>query len=303
MDETGMKKISTSALAKLKAVPARELFTQFQEQGLIKREHDDWVLTSQGEEMGGEYQESAKFGKYIVWPEDIPINVMGNAASPSANQPLLTAKSIGAHFEVSANKINFILSELGWLKKGLKGWLATEQGIRIGGIQTEDRKSGIPFVRWPSDILDKKSLKESIEQVKGKSSEREVTPDENSDKGEIGFREKFEAKHRSADGHFVRSKAEMLIDNWLYMAEIVHAYERKLPIEEDVYCDFYIPTGKVYIEYWGYENDQKYLARKKQKKDIYNKYGFNLIELQDEDVQNLGDILPKMLLRYGVQAY
>tara|TARA_R110000787_G_scaffold55239_2_gene127641 strand:- start:5078 stop:5230 length:153 start_codon:yes stop_codon:yes gene_type:complete len=36
----------------------------------------------------------------------------------------------------------------------------------------------------------------------------------------------------------------MLIDNWLYMAETVHAYERKLPIEEDVYCDFYIPTRR-----------------------------------------------------------
>jgi len=94
-----------------------------------------------------------------------------------------------------------------------------------------------------------------------------------------------------------------LIDNWLYMAEIVHAYERKLPIEEEVYCDFYIPTGKVYIEYWGYENDQKYLARKKQKIELYKKYGFNLIELEDKDVQNLDDILPRLLLKHGVQAY
>ena len=49
------------------------------------------------------------------------------------------------------------------------------------------------------------------------------------------------------------------IDNTLYEYWLVHAYERKLPVEEDVYCDFYIPTGKVYIEYWGYENDEKYL--------------------------------------------
>jgi len=117
------------------------------------------------------------------------------------------------------------------------------------------------------------------------------------------FREKFQAKHRSTDGHFVRSKAEMLIDNWLYMAEIVHAYERKLPIEEEVYCDFYIPTGKVYIEFWGYDNDEKYLARKQKKQAIYQKYNFNLIELTDEEVQNLDDILPRMLIKFGVQAY
>jgi len=36
----------------------------------------------------------------------------------------------------------------------------------------------------------------------------------------------------------------MIIDNWLYMAEIVHAYERKLPIEEDVYSDFLHPHRK-----------------------------------------------------------
>ena len=95
----------------------------------------------------------------------------------------------------------------------------------------------------------------------------------------------------------------MLVDNWLYIAEIVHAYERKLPIEEDVYSDFYIPTGKVYIEYWGYEDEPKYLARKKKKIELYRKYNFNLIELQDKDVQNLDDVLPRLLLKFGVQTY
>ena len=60
---------------------------------------------------------------------------------------------------------------------------------------------------------------------------------------------------------------------------------------------------RVYIEYWGYENDSKYLARKKKKIELYNKYGFNLIELQDKEVQNLDDVLPRLLLKYGVQAY
>ena len=87
------------------------------------------------------------------------------------------------------------------------------------------------------------------------------------------------------------------------MAEIVHAYERKLPIEETVYSDFYIPTGKVYIEYWGYENNPKYLERKRRKIELYEKYGFNLIQLHDKEVQNLDDYLPKLLLWYGVQAY
>ena len=193
--------------------------------------------------------------------------------------------------------MNYILSELGWIKRGLKGWLITEQGERLGAIQGEDYRSGIPYAKWPESILKVKALKDSIDNTTGVEKPKTETNKMDS------FRHKFEAKHRTTDGHFVRSKAEMLIDNWLYMAEIVHAYERKLPIEEEVYCDFYIPTGKVYIEFWGYDNDEKYLARKQKKQAIYQKYNFNLIELTDEEVLNLDDILPRLLLKFGVQAY
>ena len=84
---------------------------------------------------------------------------------------------------------------------------------------------------------------------------------------------------------------------------LAHAYERRLPIEEEVYCDFYLPVGKVYIEYWGFENDPKYIERKKIKQEIYKKYEFNLIELNDPDIQNLDDVLPKKLLQFGIQSY
>lgn len=300
-----MKQISTTALSKALNIPAKELFASLLELGLIEKDGDAWLLTKEGERRGGAYKESPQYGKYIVWPEDLSLQPPATPDTKTS-QNLLTATAIGQTFELSANKINFILSELGWVNKGLKGWLVTDQGKKQGGTQAEDRKSGIPYVRWPDSIIESKSLIETIGQVKGTGETQEVqTPDSgaNSDTETVGFRDKFEAKHRSADGHFVRSKAEMLIDNWLYMAEIVHAYERKLPIEEDVYSDFYIPTGKVYIEYWGYENDQKYIARKQKKIDLYKKYGFNLIELADKEVQNLDDILPRLLLKYGVQAY
>ncbi|MCK4440773.1 MAG: hypothetical protein KAU90_02120 [Sulfurovaceae bacterium] len=84
---------------------------------------------------------------------------------------------------------------------------------------------------------------------------------------------------------------------------MVHAYEKKLPTEENLLSDFYIPEGKIYIEYWGYENQEKYLKRKKIKQNIYKKYKFNLIELNDKDVQNLDDILPKKLLKFGIKSY
>ena len=288
-----MKKISTTALAKQLSISTKELFLKLNDLGYItKKDSNNWILTEKGKEKGGEYKESKQYGTYIIWPENLEINIKNSNKT-------ITSTTIGKHFNLSANKINYILSELGWLKKGLKGWLVTEQGKKLGGIQDEIKTTGVPFVRWNEDIIKSKSLNETIEQIKGKT--KGLINNKKID--DINFREKFEAKHRATDGHFVRSKAEMIIDNWLYMAEIVHAYERKLPIEEDVYSDFYIPIGKVYIEYWGYENDSKYLARKKQKKEIYKKYDFNLIELVDEDVQNLDDILPRLLLKYGVQAY
>lgn len=43
----------------------------------------------------------------------------------------------------------------------------------------------------------------------------------------------------------------------MYDYGLVHAYEKKVPIEEELYTDFYLPNGKVYIEYWGLENDPK----------------------------------------------
>jgi hypothetical protein len=291
------KKISTTSLSKTLGIPTKELFAKLLEQSFIVKEGDNWLLTEKGKSLGGEYRESKQYGKYIVWPDNLNVGESPNEATENQPGKLLTSTSIGKHFDLSAKKINDILLELRWLKKGLKGYLVTEPGKKLGGLQVEDKKSGIPFVLWPEAIT--QSLNEAIEQVKGAIQEDQKS----AQTGEIGFREKYEAKHRAADGHFVRSKAEMLIDNWLYMAEIVHAYERKLPIEEEVYCDFYIPTGKVYIEYWGYENDPKYLARKKQKVELYKKYGFNLIEIEDKDVQNLDDILPRLLLKHGVQAY
>lgn len=299
---TNNKKISTTALAIEKRITTKAMFELLTSAGYLRLVDGKSELTKEGEAIGGELINSKRFGDYVVWPNDIKI---GEAPPAIAKQPLITATAIGKHFELSANKVNYILSELGWVKQSIKGWVVTDHGKKLGGIQSEDRKSGVPYVRWPEAIVKVNALQSSIDEVKGtyKPEEIEQTSSVAADNEVVGFRDKFPAKHRSADGHMVRSKAEMLVDNWLYMAEIVHAYERKLPIDEDVYCDFYLPTGKVYIEYWDYENDPKYLARKEKKISIYEKYGFNLIHLQDQDVQNLDDTLPRMLLKHGIQAY
>lgn len=292
------KALSTSALAKTKDIPSKKLFTLLESCGFIQRKDDEWLLLPAGENAGGQYVDHPKYGKYITWPEGLSFDEK-TAPNPNLNK-LVSATVIGKAFCLSANRMNSILSERGWINKALKGWTITPSGKSVGGEQKEDFRSGIPYVVWPESITENKALKATISEVQGEAPSEEAKP-ETSDNP--NFRDKFEAKLRTTDGHYVRSKAEMLIDNWLYMAEIIHAYERKLPIEEEVYCDFYIPTGKVYIEYWGYENDSKYLHRKAQKQEIYKKYGFKLIELEEKDVQNLDDILPRLLLKHGIQSY
>lgn len=64
-------------------------------------------------------------------------------------------------------------------------------------------------------------------------------------------RQRYPANYRTSDGHYVRSRAEVMIDDWLYNHHIAHAYERKLPVAEDSISDFYLPQGNVYIEILG----------------------------------------------------
>lgn len=152
-----MKQISTTALSKSLGITSKELFAHLLELGLIAKDGQTWILTSDGEEKGGAYKESQQYGKYIVWPEDISIAIPQNTTNGDSTK-LITATAIGRKFELSANKVNFILSELGWVNKGLKGWVVTDQGKKQGGVQAEDKKSCIPYVRWPESIIGSKSL-------------------------------------------------------------------------------------------------------------------------------------------------
>ena len=283
---------STSALAKHFNTTARELFDAFSEYGLICKIEKNWVLTDLGTQMGGKIQNSPRFGKYIVWPENIKECIV--MPENSQQKTPVSTTTLSKKFQIPNRRINKILSELGLIFQERKGWVLTDLGLKWGGKQLEHPNSGIPYVHWPSSILKNKDFNEAFMQLAG--------IDEIPDKIVEDVRTKYEAKFRTKDGHYVRSKAEILIDNWLYTEEFVHAYERKLPVEEDVYSDFYLPQGKVYIEYWGIENDVKYLERKKVKKEIYARYNFKLIELNENDIKNLDDILPRKLLKFGIQT-
>jgi hypothetical protein len=293
--------LSTTNLAKQLNLALKDMFQLLVDEGLICRNGETWDLTQLGEVKGGVYRQYPNYNRFIVWPPSI----LSELDDPLGNQSqnLVTATAIGDWHQISANRINSILSELGWIKRdtAVNGWQMTDFGKKVGGVQSTYKYTGVPYVKWPRNIIDNKTLVTSIHEAKGEVTSVVEDQVKKTEYDNTDIRNNYQRPElRTQDGHYVRSKAELIIDNWLYVSKIVHAYEKKVQnIDEDILCDFYIPTGKVYIEYWGMD-DEKYLAKKKWKVEAYSKNNINLIELTDKDVSNLDDTLAAKLRKFRV---
>ncbi|MGR5232731.1 glycerol kinase [Vibrio rotiferianus] len=286
------EKISTSALAKMRQLEAKALFTDLKRAGYIVRQDDKWILTEEGGKFGGEYVDHPKFGQFIVWPTNLHIELATSSGKT------YSATQLGEKLKLNAKRMNQLLSELGWIRKSEEGWSLTEAGIRAGGQQRTDKESQSTFVVWHDVVLRNKRLKQSVVEFLGQDAESHST-----DRSLSSFRQKFEAKHRTLDGHYVRSKGELLIDNWLYLAGVVHAYERQLPIDQDMTSDFYLPGGKVYLQFWGSDTGEMLEVEREKVRAVYQQHNFNLIEIELFELDNLDEVLPKRLRQFGIQAY
>lgn len=284
-----MKYVSTSALAKEKDLDSRELFATLKEKGWIYKKDDQWQLTKDGRVAGGDTKHNPKFGEYVVWPINIDINQKVDS------KEMLNATKVGDPFKISAKKVNLYLSDLGWVNKDRGGWVLTKAGKKNGGHQME-AQNGVPYAIWEDSILSNVHFKRTLDIGEGNYVEE---ANKGNDKDDV--RLKFPPEKRTSDGHYVRSRAELLIDNFFYNNGIVHAYEKKLNIDEPMYCDFYLPEKKVYVEYWGLEDSsEKYRERKKRKLELYAKYNFLLIQIVDSDLDNLEEVLETKLRKIGI---
>ena len=124
--------------------------------------------------------------------------------------------------------------------------------------------------------------------------------------------EDYEGRYTCKDGHVVKSKSERDIDNYLFENDIPHAYEKPLPYgkteKEVLHPDFYLPhyLGKgrhVYIEHWGYnENNLQYAKTKKFKMPIYKKLGITLIcTYEKTDSGDIDAILERKLNKQFIE--
>lgn len=99
------------------------------------------------------------------------------------------------------------------------------------------------------------------------------------------------------DGHMVRSSREMQIDNFLYDNEIVHTYDTYIDIDTHYRTDWYLPTYKVYIEFWGL-NTRKYEENRTLKMEYYESHHYNLISIEQDDLCDITKVLIDKLHPY-----
>jgi len=111
------------------------------------------------------------------------------------------------------------------------------------------------------------------------------------------------ANTKCDDGHFVRSRAEYIIDNWLFKNRIFHTYEKLIYIEETdstIYPDFYLDDFDIYIEYWGMDS-YDYQKSREIKEQYYNKNNINYISIEKNEVDKNIEVTLKRKINQAKQ--
>ena len=108
---------------------------------------------------------------------------------------------------------------------------------------------------------------------------------------------------RDSDGHTLDHAEDLLVDNWLYLMDVTHAYQRELAEESLGACDFYLPLAHVHIECWHENTSAAALAQKLARLDYYKENELAYFEINAQDLTRLDAVLPKRLLRFGITVY
>jgi hypothetical protein len=282
-EQATAQKLSTTALAKVLHVSAQQLFSLLKDCGWIKRVDDAWLLTGKGEFEGGDYVQSQRYGRYIVWPATIAEHPL--LKSLESNKTL-TARAIGKPFGLSAREVNRIFSELGWIRHDLQGWVLTQLGCEQQGVQLENEHSGAFYVVWPEGVQQQLQLLTQLQRVSPGS----APPSE-------------AGRYCAMDGHQHNSVIEMRVCDWLYLAGLVHACHRKLPSEEPLIADFYLPSEQLYIECWGEHASAEGICHQLQRKEFYAQSGLKVVDVECDDLAHLDEVMTRELRRQGVRVY
>ena len=97
------------------------------------------------------------------------------------------------------------------------------------------------------------------------------------------------------DGHPLSNPLCVQVCNWLYYAQVTHACHRALPLEEELYADFYLPSISLHIDCWGENLTAAEVAMRLRKRAVYEAHELQFLELHEKDVGRLDDILEERL--------
>jgi hypothetical protein len=291
-------KLSTTALARKLAIPAQQLFATLKDYGWLQRAGDTWALTPKGEFEGGSYQKSKRYGTYIVWPERLDQHPL--IAAIESNQRINAASMCRYYPPLHARQINRALAEIGLQHHSILGWELTPLGRSLGGQQEESASSGAFYVTWPHEIIDNpvihRELALQTDQVQGEESAQGLEQDLFAAAGAEA------ATYRGIDGHSLQSSLQIRVCNWLYLAQLAHACQRALPIEELVYADFYVPAGNIYIDCWESDTPAKELSGKLHKRELYHEMDLRYLEINADAIDKLDETLGRGLLSFGIRC-
>ena len=291
-------KLSTTALARKLDLPVQQLFAVLKDYGWIQRSSDSWVLTPKGEFEGGTYHSSRRYGSYIVWPEQLEQHPLLQAIE--SNQRITAASMCSYYPHLHARQINRALAELGMQQHSMLGWELTRLGKSLGGLQEESSSSGAFYATWPHEIVDNPIVHRELSLQSGHMPSTRLLGDAEPDL--FGGSTPAPEACRGVDGHSLRSTLQTRVCNWLYFAQLAHAYRRALPIEELVYADFYVPVGSVYIDCWEEELTPGEMSGKFRKREIYRELNLHYLEINAADGDRLDEVLGRGLLGFGVRC-
>ncbi|QQD19861.1 hypothetical protein I6N98_08520 [Spongiibacter nanhainus] len=287
--------LSTSALARHLALPLPQLFTLLKDYGWIRKVEGGWELTAKGEFEGGRYINSRRYGRYIVWPEEIGSHPL--LQSLESNR-LLSVSELSQRLHVKGAMINRILVALGWMRPGVLGWRLTQEGQAQGGQVFENQTSQLSYALWPEDVLQDSALLWFCRQLL----EAEQSTSEPGQEGEDLF-SGATGQVVSLDGSLCPSPAHRVIAQWLYLAGIRYAMQQPLPGMAELQSDFYLPEFRLYLDYWGDADKPDILNKRMQRSEYYRENDASAVEVYPEDLADLDDTLGRRLIELNVTFY
>ena len=291
MEDPSHQHISTSALAKQLGIPSQQVFATLKDYGWIRKLEDGWSLTSKGEFEGGEYVHSKRYGRYIVWPNELSMHPLFRAMEDNQT---ITSRLLGKPYGLTPRQVNRLLAELGWIKHGFQGWELTLLGEKYGGTQLESDQGGSFYVVWPAAVAEEALLCRQLAcaaQTENHSagSEADLFADNNT--------------FTSMDGHQHSSELLMQVCQWLYLAGFTHACKRQLPCAEKLYADFYLPVQQLYLECWSGQETSAELRGRMRRKECYKANSLAVIDIEKADFEDLDERLTRQFRKLGIKVY